>query len=74
MTSRWIRKYEPKNLTILTPICPKPVFKLLKKEVDNIEAILKPSSKNFTSVDVFYQNFEQLQFELLSNILKKYRR
>jgi predicted phosphoribosyltransferase len=31
VSSRWIRQYEPRNLMVLTPICPKPVFSQLKK-------------------------------------------
>lgn len=73
VTSIWIRKYNPKNLTILIPICPSSIFKLLKKEADDIETILKPSSNTFVTVDHFYQNFDQLNFEMIGNILKKYQ-
>lgn len=74
VTSRWIRKYEPRNLTILTPLCPKQVFKILKKEADHIESILIPSSNNFTTIGMFYQNFEQLEFASIRRILKNYKR
>jgi putative phosphoribosyl transferase len=73
VTCRWIRKYKPRNLTILIPICPKPVFQLLKREADCIESILTPSIRNFTTVEFFFQNFNQLEFAILHNILKKYR-
>ena len=33
VASRWIRKHNPKNLTIATPVCPKYTLKLLKEEV-----------------------------------------
>ncbi|MDR4511929.1 MAG: hypothetical protein MRJ93_09535 [Nitrososphaeraceae archaeon] len=74
VSSRWIRKFNPKSLIILVPVCPKSVFKLLMKEVDHIESIIIPSTKNFTTVEMFYQKFEQIEFDVLINILKKYRK
>lgn len=74
VTSRWIRKYKPKNLIILTPVCPEPVFKVLKQEANHIESILTPSPKNFTTVEMFFQDFEQLDFEKLSKILQKHKK
>jgi predicted phosphoribosyltransferase len=73
VTSRWIKKYEPASLTILVPVCPKPVLGLLKKEADYVESISTPSLKNFITVEKFYQNFEQLEINSLNNILKKYK-
>ena len=70
VSTRWIKKYKPQSLTIVIPICPKPVFKLLKQEADNVESIIVPSSKNFTNVEDFYQNFEQLEFNQIVKILK----
>jgi predicted phosphoribosyltransferase len=73
VTSRWIRKYEPKNLTIATPICPHSTLSLLKKETDYVASIINPSSRNFDTVENFYQKFEQLEIEKLNYILKKYK-
>jgi hypothetical protein len=39
------------------------------KEVDNVESIITPSLKNFTTVEMFFLNFEQLDFIKLTNIL-----
>lgn len=72
VASRWIRKHNPKNLTIATPVCPKYALKLLKEEADAIESIITPSSKNFTTVEKFYKNFEQLEIEKIHEIVKKY--
>jgi len=73
VSSRWIKKNKPKNLIILTPVCPKPVLKLLKEEADYIESIIAPSLKNFTTIEGFYHNFEQLEIGTINNILKKYK-
>lgn len=72
VASRWIRKHNPKNLTIATPVCPKYTLKLLKEEADAIESIIIPSSKNFTTVEKFYKYFEQLEIERIHEIVKKY--
>ena len=73
VTSRWIRKYKPKNLIIATPICPQSTLDLLKREADYITSIINPLSRNFETVETFYQNFEQLEIERINNILKKYK-
>lgn len=72
VTSRWVRKFKPKSLTILVPVCPKPILKLLKHEVDQVESILTPTLKNFTSIDSFYQNFKEVEYDELNDILKNY--
>jgi putative phosphoribosyl transferase len=74
VTSRWIRKYNPKNLIIAIPICPQSTLGVLKKEADYITSIINPLSRNFETVETFYQNFEQLEIEKVNNILKKYKR
>ena len=74
VTSRWIRKYNPKNLIITIPICPQSTLGVLKKEADYITSIINPLSRNFETVETFYQNFEQLEIEKVNNILKKYKR
>jgi putative phosphoribosyl transferase len=73
VTSRWIRRFKPKNLIIATPICPQPTLLLLKKEADYVLTIINPSLRNFNTVEYFYHNFEQLEIERLVNILKKYK-
>jgi putative phosphoribosyl transferase len=73
VTSRWIRRFKPKNLIIATPICPQPTLLLLKKEADYVVTIINPSLRNFNTVEYFYHNFEQLEIERLVNILKKYK-
>lgn len=73
VTSRWIRKYKPKNLIIAIPICPRSTLGVLKKEADYITSIINPLSRNFQTVENFYQNFEQLEIERINNILKKYK-
>jgi len=72
LTSRWIRKFNPRRLIILIPICPKPIFKQLKKEADNVESLITPISRNFTTVGEFYQNFDQLNYKDVVEIVKNY--
>ena len=69
---RWLRKYEPNNLIVAIPVCPKPTFNLLKDEANDVISIIIPSSKNFNTVDKFYQKFEQLEIEKIRDILSKY--
>jgi putative phosphoribosyl transferase len=73
VTSRWIRKYNPKNLIIATPICPQSTLCILKNEADYIITLINPLPRNFETVDTFYQTFEQLETEKINNILKKYK-
>lgn len=73
VTIRWLRKYKAKYLMVVIPICPIPTLKLLKEEADQVECIICPSLRNFTTVDTFYENFEQLACNELINILKKHK-
>jgi putative phosphoribosyl transferase len=69
--ARWIRKQEPDRLIIAAPVAQPQAADLLKKEVeeaDAIEIITTPS--NFGSVNQFYQNFDQATDEKVIEILK----
>ncbi|MDR4492238.1 MAG: phosphoribosyltransferase family protein [Candidatus Nitrosocosmicus sp.] len=57
--SRWIRKNKPKKLIIAVPVLPRETLTLLEQAADNIEFIIAP--KNFTSVESYYQDFDQVQ-------------
>ena len=71
-TARWIRnKSLPIQLIIATPVAPKDVVSLLKKEADHIEVIISPSSCSFKSVGQYYQSFEQITDEQVIEIIRK---
>jgi predicted phosphoribosyltransferase/dienelactone hydrolase len=67
--ARWIRKQEPKRLIIAAPVAPKQVVKLLKKEVDQIELVRKPSE--FKAVEQFYQEFAAVSDDQIVQIAKR---
>jgi putative phosphoribosyl transferase len=72
VTSRWIKKFQPKFLTIAIPICPKNTLKVLKYEVQDIQSLFNPGWKNFTSISKFYKNFLPLDEKHIIDIVKKY--
>jgi putative phosphoribosyl transferase len=69
---RWIKKNKPKKVIAVIPVCPKSTLKLLKEEANDVELILAPSTKNFTTIDKYYQNFPELEMQKISEIIKKH--
>jgi predicted phosphoribosyltransferase len=59
---RSIRKSKnPKRLIVAIPVSPKGTINLLKNEdIDHIELIISPKNRNFTSIEQYYQNFDQI--------------
>jgi putative phosphoribosyl transferase len=70
VAARAIRKaFSPVKLVIALPVAPKEtVNELLKKEADQIEVLIRPSS--FNSVGQYYQNFEPVSDEKVIEIIK----
>lgn len=66
--ARWIRKQKPKQLIIAAPVAQLQSKDLLRAEADKLEVVSTPS--NFGSVQQFYQDFVQLNDELVIGILK----
>ena len=66
--ARWIRKQEPSQLIIASPVALPQAVDLLKNEADATEIISTPS--NFGSVSQFYQNFDQATDERVIEILR----
>lgn len=59
--SRWIKKQLPRELIIAVPVVPKETLELLKKEADDVKAVIVPSTTNFKSVGQFYQDFSSVE-------------
>ncbi|MGB8035198.1 MAG: phosphoribosyltransferase family protein, partial [Nitrososphaeraceae archaeon] len=68
--ARWLkRRITPKRLIIAVPVAPKDTVKLLKQEVDVVEAVTSISS-TFRSVGQFYQDFNPVPDEKVIEILR----
>jgi predicted phosphoribosyltransferase len=68
--SRWIRKQSPKKLIIAVPVVPKETLELLKRESDDVEAVIVPTTSNFKSVGQFYEDFSTVTDNEVVNIMK----
>ena len=50
-----------KHIIVAVPVIPKSTLNLLRREgLDHIEVIISPSYNNFTSIEQFYHNFNQV--------------
>jgi putative phosphoribosyl transferase len=68
--ARWLkRRITPKRLIIAVPVAPKDTVKILKQEVDAVEAVTSISS-TFGSVGQFYQDFNPVPDEKVIDILR----
>ena len=74
VASRWIKRFQPKSLTLAIPVCPKETIEILKSEVEDVQSLINPSSKNFTSVSKFYKDFIPLDETHIKEILNKYKK
>jgi predicted phosphoribosyltransferase len=70
---RSVRKnMNPKRLIIALPISPKGTINLLKNEgVDHVEVITSPQNRNFTSIEQYYQNFDQVSDNKVLDIIRR---
>jgi putative phosphoribosyl transferase len=70
---RSIRKTKnAKRLMVAIPILPKGTINLLKNEgIDHIEVITNPQNRNFTSIEQYYQNFDQVTDDQVLDTLKR---
>jgi len=69
---RSIRKSNnPERLVVAIPVSPKGTIILLKNEgIDHIEVITSPQNHNFTSIEQYYQNFDQVTDNQVLDIIK----
>lgn len=68
--SRWIKKQKPKKIIIAIPVVPKETLELLKKEADDVQAVIIPSTANFRSVGQYYEDFASVSDEEVVKIMK----
>jgi predicted phosphoribosyltransferase len=80
--ARWIRrrrtlqKQKPghhnigNRLIIAIPVAANDTVDLFKKEADHVEVIITPSTYSFRSVGQYYQSFEQVEDEQVTQIMK----
>ena len=70
---RSIRKSNnPERLVVAIPVSPKGTINLLKNEgIDHIEVITSPQNRNFTSIEQYYQNFDQVTDNQVIDTLKR---
>jgi predicted phosphoribosyltransferase len=63
---------DPKRLIIAIPISPKGTINILKNEyIDHIKVITSPQNRNFTSIEQYYQNFDQVTDNQVINIIQR---
>jgi putative phosphoribosyl transferase len=70
---RSIRKTKnPKRLVVAIPVSPKGTINLLRNEgIDHIEVITNPQDRNFTSIEQYYQNFDQVTDNQVLGIIQR---
>jgi predicted phosphoribosyltransferase len=80
--ARWIRRrrilqmqkpshHNTENrLIIAIPVAANDTIDLFKKEADHVEVIITPSTYSFRSVGQYYQGFEQVEDEQVTQIIK----
>jgi len=69
--ARSIRKrFRLKRLILALPVAPKDTVNLLKRECDEVEVIICPSS-NFHTVEQYYQDFGQVMDEQVIEIMRR---
>jgi len=57
-------------LILALPVAPKDTVNLLKRECDEVEVIICPSS-NFHTVEQYYQDFGQVMDEQVIEIMRR---
>lgn len=65
----WIRKQEPKQLILASPVAPKQAAWHLKEVADHIEVVMSPSE--FKAVEQFYQDFATVSDDQIAKIAKR---
>lgn len=64
-----LKKLKPKKIIFAAPVCAKDTVKEMKNSVDGLFCILTPSE--FSSVGLWYQNFDQVTDEEVKELLTK---
>jgi len=58
------------RLIIAVPVAANDTVDVFKKEADHVEVIITPSTYSFRSVGQYYQSFEQVEDEQVTQIMK----
>jgi predicted phosphoribosyltransferase len=71
--TRSVRKnMDPKRLIIAIPILPKGTINILKNEdIHHIEVITSPQNRNFISLQLYYQHFDQITDKQVIDMIQR---
>jgi len=67
----WIKKQKPKMVVLATPVAPGEIVSMLKQIVDELIVLMMPLE--FGAVGEFYEDFSQVEDEMVLEILRKYK-
>jgi putative phosphoribosyl transferase len=72
-TVRSLKKIISHNrLVVAVPVSPKGTVNLLRKEdIDRVEVITSPKDSNFSFIDQYYQNFDQVTDKQVLDIIQR---
>jgi len=75
-TVRSLRKtHRPKRIIVAIAVSPKSTVDLLRSEgIDHVEVITSPVDTNFSSIQQFYQNFDQVSDNQVLDIIHTLRK
>ena len=75
-TVRSLRKtYSPKRIIVAITVSPRSTVDLLRSEgIDHVEVITSPVDTNFSSIQQFYQNFDQVSDNQVLDIIHTLRK
>ncbi|MFQ5940829.1 MAG: phosphoribosyltransferase [Nitrososphaerales archaeon] len=67
----WVKKQKPRKVIIAVPVAPSEVVRKLNEMVDMSLALHMPTE--FGAVGEFYEDFEQISDEEVTNMIRKYK-
>jgi len=67
----WIKKQKPKTVVLATPVAPGEVVRMFKQIVDELIVLMMPLE--FGAVGEFYEDFSQVEDDMVLEILRKYK-
>ena len=57
---RYLRKHNPRQIVVGVPVATRGTAKLLSNEADTVQCIVKSEDNRFSSVEQFYDNFQEV--------------
>ncbi len=67
----WIKNQKPKMIVLATPVAPGEIVNMLKQIVDELIVLMMPLE--FGAVGEFYEDFSQVEDEMVLEILRTYK-